>query len=549
VAEPLFAQGSRIGDVGIHRDAYNVYWQDSWKVSARLLLNYGLRYEIESPIREHNRMTSAPVLSGPGAGTELIINPQPPYKLYKNGWGPRVGAEWRAGGTILRAGGGLATLLTNLYQDNILTGGAPFVVMPRLTAAPGQVIAFGQTITAQQLPPVYSTSGGLIFASGNSKQVPANTRMDLLRFEDGLAALSPDHQVTPLALFGMAPNFQNGYVATWTGGVERKVAAATLTAAYVGTAGIKLPVIDYPNGYPGADPAFAPYTQFDAAGQITGGYGPVQLMTNRSHSTYHGLQMSAQRDLTSYGLGFQASYTFSKSIDDTSAVFGGFISGYSGAVTQVNAQNPFDTRADKGPSNFDISQALTFSLFQDLHAERLAILRPLGRTLTSGWQVLAIGTAESGLPFTVYSGIQQTGAGAQGTDRPDQVGTPHLSTSRKVREDYFGLGADNASLFYIPIDVAGGSGPNRGVFGTLGRNTFRGPGLHDLDLAVIKDTPLKTGSGAERASLQFRAELFNVFNIVNFGLPANIVEGPGFGEISRTAGTSRQIQFSLKVIY
>ena len=68
-------------------------------------------------------------------------------------------------------------------------------------------------------------------------------------------------------------------------------------------------------------------------------------------------------------------------------------------------------------------------------------------------------------------------------------------------------------------------------------------------MALIKDTPLGTRAGGELASLQFRAEFFNVFNIVNFGLPSNIVLGPGFGEISRTAGTSRQIQFSLKVIY
>ncbi len=116
-----------------------------------------------------------------------------------------------------------------------------------------------------------------------------------------------------------------------------------------------------------------------------------------------------------------------------------------------------------------------------------------------------------------------------------------------MREDYFGLGANNSSYFYIPTNVPGGTGPNQGVFGSLGRNTFRGPGMHNLDLAVIKDTPFLVGK--EVMSLQFRAEFFNVFNIVNFGLPSNIVLGPGFGEISRTATNSRQIQFSLKLIF
>ena len=550
VAPQLFAQGSRIGDTALHRDAYNAYFQDSWKVSQRLLLNYGLRYEIDSPFREPDKRTSVPVLVGGLPGSEMIINPQPLYKLDKNGWGPRVSVEWRATEkTVLRAGGGITTLLTNLYQDDLATAGIPFVVNPRLTAAPGQFIAFGRNITPQELPPIYTTTGSLIFASGNSKLVPPNTVMDVLRFEQGLAALSPGHQIIPLAPFGVASNFQNGYITTSTAGVEQKLRGATVNVGYVGTAGIKLPVIDYPNGYQGAGAGFAPYTQFNSSGAAIGGYGPVSLMTNRSHSTYHALQASLQKDLTASGLGIQASYTYAKSIDDTSAVFGGFISGFSGAVSQTAAQNPFDTRADKGPSNFDIKNTLAFSLFQDLHADSVAFLRPLGKKLTAGWQLLGIGTLTSGLPFTIYSGVQQTGYGSQNTDRPDQLGTPVLSTSRTVREDYFGLGTNNASFFHIPIDVPGGTGPNQGIYGTLGRNTFRGPALKDFDMALIKDTPILSGANGERASLQFRAEFFNLFNVVNFGLPSNIVLGPGFGEISRTAGNSRQIQFSLKLIY
>ena len=135
-------------------------------------------------------------------------------------------------------------------------------------------------------------------------------------------------------------------------------------------------------------------------------------------------------------------------------------------------------------------------------------------------------------------------------DRPDQIATPQLSTARKVRDDYFGRGAENASFFSIPIHLAGGAGPNQGFFGTLGRNTFRGPAYYDYDFALIKDTPLgRRSSGIELVDLQFRSEFFNLFNIVNMGLPDNIIQGSGFGIISRTAGTSRQIQFSLKLIY
>ena len=156
---------------------------------------------------------------------------------------------------------------------------------------------------------------------------------------------------------------------------------------------------------------------------------------------------------------------------------------------------------------------------------------------------MAVATMTTGSPFTVYSGIQQTDWGSNDADRPDQTGAPVLSTSRTVREDYFGNGERNAAYFSVPIN-AGGTGPNQGRFGTLGRNTFRGPAYHNLDLALIKDTRI-----GDFARLQFRAEFFNCLNLVNFGLPSNIVLGPGFGIINRTAGTSRQIQFSLKLLY
>jgi hypothetical protein len=90
---------------------------------------------------------------------------------------------------------------------------------------------------------------------------------------------------------------------------------------------------------------------------------------------------------------------------------------------------------------------------------------------------------------------------------------------------------------------------NQGRLGTRGRDTFRGPGFHNFDMAMIKDTSFGKRGNRELGVLEFRAEFFNVFNIVNFGLPSNTVRGSGFGIISHTGGSSRQIQFSLKLIY
>jgi hypothetical protein len=154
-----------------------------------------------------------------------------------------------------------------------------------------------------------------------------------------------------------------------------------------------------------------------------------------------------------------------------------------------------------------------------------------------------------------------------GVDRPDQIAKPQLSSARKDRKDYFGAGPENGPKYFsIPVFVPTGTGPNQGRFGTLGRNTFRGPAFYNFDFAFIKDTPFgQRRSGAERMDLQFRAELFNLFNIVNMSTPANILgvttnttggapsatisTTNGFGFISKTAGTSRQIQFSLKLVY
>jgi hypothetical protein len=129
------------------------------------------------------------------------------------------------------------------------------------------------------------------------------------------------------------------------------------------------------------------------------------------------------------------------------------------------------------------------------------------------------------------SGIQQTGVGSNGTDRPDQIAKPHLSTARKQRAGLLWRGPSNGvGLLLHPIHVAGGTGPNQGRFGTVGRDTFRGPAFYNFDFALIKDTPFgRRQSGAERMDLQFRTEFFNLFNIVTMGLPANILSGSGFG--------------------
>jgi len=547
VAPPGVSGGAHIGTAAINRSDYNAYVEDAWKVTPKLTLDDGVRWEFYTPISERaHRTGSFRTLNGT---LDYVVNPLHGYSTTWNGWGPKVQISWAPlKNFAAHAGGAVTVIQPNIWQDNLLTGATPFENYPRRQSSSSAPLAYGFTITPSMLPIAYDLSGNDILAEG-AKKIPANTPMDVDRYEKDLANVTSSGAVSALNLSGIDAKFGDGTLYTWTLGLERKIANLSADLGYVGTVAQKLPRISFPNAYPGATPEFAPYTQFNSAGDVTGGFGVMNVMKNDVHSNYNALQASLFGTVGHGGPGIQASYTWGKSIDATSMVFGG--TGSTGATTSGASQDPFNLRAEKGPSAFDATHNFGLSVAQDLHMESANFLRVLPRSFTYGWELLSISSISSGAPFTVYSGIQQTGAGANGVDRPDQIAVPKLSTARTNRQDYFGMGAANASTYFnIPLHIAGGTGPNQGRFGALGRDTFRGPAYYDYDFAMIKDTPFgRRASGAERIDLQFRGEFFNLFNIVNMGLPSNILTGSGFGEISKTAGTSRQIQVSLKLIY
>jgi hypothetical protein len=150
-------------------------------------------------------------------------------------------------------------------------------------------------------------------------------------------------------------------------------------------------------------------------------------MTATAHSSYNALQTSLSGNAGHGGPSLQAGYTWSKSLDDVSGILGG--TGSTGAVTLFSPQDPFNTQGERGPSSFDVTNAFTLSAAQDLSLEHLGLQSDRVRIVTKGWELLSISTITSGSPFTVYSGIQQTGAGTIGADRPDQIGAPDLSTA------------------------------------------------------------------------------------------------------------------------
>jgi hypothetical protein len=540
-----FSEGNSLAKNSIHRDAYNFYFLDNWHATPHLTVAYGLRYELNTPMRiGDNRAQGALFFAPdgtklyyptPGATQQWVVNPDPLWSTDWNGWGPRLSLSWQAREkTLVRAATGVTTVLHYPWPDVSITNHFPYTVSVSPSARPGSPITFDNSVVPLALPPIYTPQGQLIDPA-KSRQWAGNTPVDVDRFEQELAALLPGNVIEPVMGESTSQNYRNGNLNTYTAGVQQDVFGLNVGASYIGLVGVLLTGMSSPNSYVGAYPGFAPFTEFNDAGQIVGGFSQETLFDNSVHSSYHAGELTVRRAPTDRGVGFGLSYTFSKSLDNAAFGFGPGAGG--------GRQNPQDANAEKGRSSIPGPHALSFNISANLPFGRW-ISHGFLHSLGSGWQLTGIGQLRSGTPFTVVSGIQQTGYGTNGGDRPDQIGKPVLSTSRTVREDYFGMGSGNASYFYIPINVAGGTGPYSGRFGSLGRNTFNGPPLHSFDIAISKEFSLD-----KRVKLQSRAEFYNLFNTPNFSTPNNVLTGSGFGIINSTASNSRQLQFSLKLLY
>jgi hypothetical protein len=232
------------------------------------------------------------------------------------------------------------------------------------------------------------------------------------------------------------------------------------------------------------------------------------------------LQISANKKFQ-HGLTVLMNYTWSKSIDDASSD--------TSAPT-----DPFNTKLDRAVSDFDVPHRFVSSVIWQL--PRVTNHGFLLRLLASGWEFNGILTMQSGSPFSVTSGVDNSQSGV-GADRADIIGDPSLSSGRptaQLLQRYF-----NTSAFTVNTV---------GTFGTAGRNILLGPGIVNLDFGVIKAFAL-----AERYKLQFRAESFNAFNHANFANPNANVSAATFGTITGTnsgdAGSPRVVQLALKITF
>jgi hypothetical protein len=261
-----------------------------------------------------------------------------------------------------------------------------------------------------------------------------------------------------------------------------------------------------------------PYPALSASSPILPGtpIGNIAEVESDGNSSYNALWISANKRLA-HGLQFNASYTFSKSIDYNSLSSQGIV-----------LQNSYDLRGDRGLSDFDARHRFVINWLYELPFH--------GNRIKDGWQLAAITQWQSGNPVNIVV-ADATFTGVANTVRPDLTGA---ITYPRTTNQWF-----DPSVFAFP-----GSGTTVTHFGNLPRNAVDGPTFSNTDFSVIKTTKL-----GERERLQFRAEFFDVFNHANLGPPRNVVGTPDFGRITRTrfptgeSGSSRQTQFALKLMF
>jgi len=506
------------------RYPFDFYLQDTYKVKDNLTLNYGIRYEYPSAIYQ-TRMQGTNFIPGVGAvllGTSTVLTIDPTKLGYsaltltpglvpvsnsgvisdKNNFAPVVGMAYtprfakRIFGnddTVIRAGFrvGYDDLFNNIPANMGLN--APYSLTTNQTAGVTQTGKFPWAIGFNQNVPLVSNYG---------KQGPGTPTA-------GLVSLSAED-----------PNLRSSYIYQYNFGIQRKLGRSfSIEADYQGSAAHKLLLnIDLNEPFVTvADPTKrgnqAPNLQL-FPNQT---WAQINMGKNIGNSNYNGLVTTA-RYQGSHGTYLQASYTFGKSLDNTSSW--SVPSGQPGGVA-----DPRNLRLEYGPSNFDIRNRAVITYVVDVPigpGHRLfGWNNGLNRQVFGGWQVSGITTFQSGAPFTVYNGSADFSGFNQFYDRPDVVGTGQLTQNNRNPDAAF-----NKNYF--------SKNPPTGRVGTSGRDQYYGPGLANYDFSASKNFPL----GTERILLQFRTDLFNIFNHTNFSNPVANQSSASFGQITSTVGSS-----------
>ncbi len=483
---------------GLRQSLYAFYGQDDYTINSRLTLNLGLRWESSTdPVDAKGQMSMLP---SPSA-TAMVVTDKF-FSITKKNFEPRLGIAWRlneSGKTVLRAGAGI-------YHNQIF----PWAYAINISSPP----FFGR----------YSA---------------ASTATNPLPFPDGYKILGPG---APIGLTVYTPIEKTPVDEQYNVSVQQEIFKNTVVqVSYAGNHANHLetlretdtPVptilpngqLSYPAGAPRRNPAWA-------------GIGRIEMNGN---SVYNSLTVTLRRQ-SSRGFQGQIFYTYSKAMDENSG-----LSNSDSLRTPQAVMDPTNIARDWSLADFDSRHAVVANLSYAVPFR--ATSKALG-ALVNGWTLDGIGTFTSGMPFTARLASSVSRDLSQYlAERPNlnPGASQNPSSGRSIGCPGFpaGTALANANNWYDPCSF---SLPLAGTYGNVGRNTIIGPGVADVDLALEKSFKMR-----EVADVKFRAEIFNLMNHTNLGLPntnplgASGAASPSAGRITYTTTSSRQLQFALRI--
>ena len=526
-------RGAGSGSVAENYNAFYWFVQDDWKVTQRLTLNLGLRYEYNGVPRDENLQAINGISDDPAQGL-IFRAPKPDI----NNFMPRIGFAWDPTGHgkwAIRGGGGIAyDVVPNNFAINSLPPQLQSEQNPTLTCALSGAPAWCTNPSAGFLQ-----SGGLLQVN-----VPPTNQADA---RAATQSLIPDH---------VAPK-----VITWTLGVQHELFKdSSLEVRYVGTRSLELPVQRRLNSASAFDPNFpgggiTPLPTYlspsSVPGVVTGPastlasfdnfnpqplsgdgfFGSVTTFPPIGSGIYHGVSADFIHRFAK-GIFFRTNYTFSKNIDNSTNEL------FSSRVNPRRAQDGFDFANERGRSALDLNQKFAIAFLYEF--PNISTENGFLRAVAHGWQWGGSYLAQSGQPVTPLSGADSNANGDSAGDRTifnpaglGLTGSPVMAvcnagvggaTSIVGRDpntgnwacgsqndaNIVGYVAVNPNARFIQAEV--GSKPN------TGRDTVSTPGLNIWNMSLSKTTKI-----TERFSLQFRAETYDTFNHRNFsiGLPTN----------------------------
>jgi hypothetical protein len=535
------------------------YIQDNWKVTDKLTLNLGLRYDLETPRTErYNRMSyinpddPSPV-KAPGfenlTGVLGFVDNNNRHNngWDKNNWGPRFGFAYKlTEKTVMRGGYGVFYSVTTRGAAGV--GAYGFAGFDRFTPWVSSYNYDGETPGARLSNPF----PGDPFPNG--VWLPPGSSLGKLAFVGesihGPIRDAPGANATP-------------YEQTWTFGFQHELPGGiVLDTNYVGKKGTRLyfggandlnhlgPEIEgysldqisdlqtyVPNPFYGiisSDTSLGasevqksqlllPHPQFTGMSGIA---FPV------ANSIYHAFQLRVEKRF-SRGIQFLGTYTFSKSIDDSSVTHGGLT--WLGGETSL--QDPNNYAIERGLSGFDVPHAVGLSYVWELPIGRNKAMgrnwHPVVDAILGGWKTNGIWSFSNGFPIQLMLSGGGTPLPTYGAQRPNLAGTLRRNEGADFLDNYFA----NPEVVQEPAHYAIGNAPR-----TLG--SVRTPGISNANLSLLKSFAMD--KFREGMRLEFRAEFFNAFNHPQFSRPDTALDSGSFGVISSTANSAREVQLALK---